>query len=161
MDNDLMHMSAIKINLRETGRFKPLFLDYVEGKNRLSEFYGLRPQLKQFKRQIGEKQVPLEGRKILTDVLLNLVGFVESEMVRTIKAIKGIEKRLRKAAEEREKTGLRQLDQILERIFPGGDLQERRVNFLDFWLNDQDFLDKISRPMKPLDFVFHILPDDE
>ncbi len=91
----------------------------------------------------------------------SLEGFVAAEMTRSIKAIRGIEKRLRKAAEKKENTGLRQLDQILERLFPGGELQERKINFLNFWWNDQKFLTKIMHVMKPVDFVFHILLDDE
>lgn len=91
----------------------------------------------------------------------SLEGYIGAEMAKAIKSLDHVEKRLRKAAEKKEETGLRQLDQLLERIFPNGSLQERTINFLNFWLNDPDFLDKIQDAMKPFDFDFHILADDE
>ena len=91
----------------------------------------------------------------------SLKGFVEAEKARSLKSLGNIEKRLRKAAEQKEETGLKQLDRILERVFPEGNLQERKINFLNFWINDPMFTDQIRQAMNPFDFKFHMLTDDE
>ncbi len=48
---------------------------------------------------------------------------------------------------------------MLEVLFPANSLQERRDNFLNFYLEDHEFIDKIVETLDPFDYRFHILLD--
>jgi len=63
-------MKVEKINLEETGSFSPLFLDYIQGKSSLKEFYHLKPDIDQFEKQIAIKGLAKEKREILHKVLI-------------------------------------------------------------------------------------------
>ena len=91
----------------------------------------------------------------------SLKGFAGAEMSKVLKSLDNIEKRMQKAEEKKQETGLKQLEQLEERLFPDSNLQERTDNFLSFWLNDLSFLSKLQQALEPLDFHFYILFDDE
>lgn len=50
---------------------------------------------------------------------------------------------------------------LKSKLFPNGSLQERSDNFLNFYLNDNTFLEKLLGTFDPLDFSFNILTDEE
>ena len=82
---------------------------------------------------------------------------VESEKVKNATALDHLEKRIKKAEEKKFETSLAQLHGLKEKLFPGGGLQERSDNFLNFYLNDPEFICKISQHFDPLDFKFNIV----
>jgi uncharacterized protein YllA (UPF0747 family) len=82
---------------------------------------------------------------------------VESEKVKNATALDHLEKRIKKAEEKKFETSLAQLHGLKEKLFPGGGLQERSDNFLNFYLNDPEFISKISQHFDPLDFKFNIV----
>jgi bacillithiol biosynthesis cysteine-adding enzyme BshC len=86
-----------------------------------------------------------------------LEGFIAAEQQKALKAIDQIEKRLRKAEEKNQETGLRQLQGLKEKLFPNGTPQERVENFLNFYLNDPQFIDKVLLAFDPFDFRMNIL----
>jgi uncharacterized protein YllA (UPF0747 family) len=65
----------------------------------------------------------------------SLEGFVMSEYKKTEKGIVNIQKRLKRSEEQKEEVKLNQLKDVLEKLFPGGQLQEREDNFLNFYIN--------------------------
>jgi bacillithiol biosynthesis cysteine-adding enzyme BshC len=88
-----------------------------------------------------------------------LEGFIGAEAQKTLKSLENIEKRLRKAQETKAETELKQLSQLKERLFPQGGLQERWDNFLNFYLNQSDFLATLHRGLNPFAFQMHIFTE--
>lgn len=91
----------------------------------------------------------------------SLEGFVGAEASKSQKSLENIEKRIKKSEEKRQETTLKQVDSLKEKLFPHNSLQERKDNFLNFYINDPEFIHKLSRNLEPFDFRFHILSYDE
>ncbi len=64
-----LKMKIEKMKLGDTGKFSPLFLDYLEQKPDLSQFYGRFPNTDNFKSALEEKQFSAENRVVLAKVL--------------------------------------------------------------------------------------------
>jgi bacillithiol biosynthesis cysteine-adding enzyme BshC len=90
----------------------------------------------------------------------SLEGFVQSEKVKVMKSLENIEKRLKKSEEQKQSVELNQIESLKEKLFPGGNLQERTDNYLNFALNNSTFLENIKKLLDPFDLRFHILTDD-
>ncbi len=90
----------------------------------------------------------------------SLEGFVGAEAAKSQKSLDNIEKRIKKSEERRHETTLKQVDSLKDKLFPDNSLQERKDNFLNFYINDPEFIDKLSNKLEPFDFRFHILTYD-
>jgi bacillithiol biosynthesis cysteine-adding enzyme BshC len=86
-----------------------------------------------------------------------LKGSVEAEKTKTTNALENLEKRIKKAEERNQETSVSQLLALKNKLFPDGGLQERKENFLNFYLNDKSFLDKLLENLDPLDYHFNII----
>jgi bacillithiol biosynthesis cysteine-adding enzyme BshC len=82
---------------------------------------------------------------------------VDAENAKFSNALENLEKKLKKAEERHFETSVTQLLNLREKLFPGGGLQERKENLLNFYLNDPQFLEKLLNAFDPLDFRFNIL----
>ncbi len=91
----------------------------------------------------------------------SLTGFIGAEEKKAIKSLQNIEKRLKKAEEQKQDVALRQIEGLQEKLFPGGSLQERTDNFLNFYINDHSFIQKLYEGMDPLNFQFYIFQENE
>ena len=90
-----------------------------------------------------------------------LEGWVGAESTKATKVIENIEKRLKKAEENKHATALRQLESLQERLFPNGSLQERSDNFLNFFLNNPAFIEQLISVFEPFSFRFHVLIEQD
>jgi bacillithiol biosynthesis cysteine-adding enzyme BshC len=88
-----------------------------------------------------------------------LEGFVQAERQKLLKSIDNIDKRLKKAEEKNQETEINQLLNLKAKLFPDGGLQERSDNYLNFALNNDQFIQNISSVFDPFDFQFHILTE--
>lgn len=86
-----------------------------------------------------------------------LKGAIEAEKVKTVKGLGNLEARLKKAEERKFDTSIQQLLTVKDKLFPGGSQQERKDNFLNYALNDPQFLDKLFAAFDPLDFRFNVI----
>lgn len=86
---------------------------------------------------------------------------VLAELQKSIKILEELEKRLKKAEERKNETVITQLLSVKEKLFPGGSLQERSDNFLSFYLNDTNFINKIKRAFDPFNYSFYLLSENE
>lgn len=77
---------------------------------------------------------------------------VLAETKRFANAVARLEKKMRRAEERNQETGVRQLLAVKNELFPNGGLQERFENFLTFYLNDRLFLQKMLAAFNPLDY---------
>lgn len=96
-------------------------------------------------------------RQKVLEVDGSLKGFVGAEENKALKSLENIEKRTKKAEERRHETSLRQLDHVYDKLFPNGKLQERSDNFMNFWLNDPGFIDRLLDAFEAFDYRFTIL----
>lgn len=90
----------------------------------------------------------------------SLKASVEAESKKITKQLGGIEKRVKKSQEAKHQNELTQLMSIKEKLFPNGGLQERQENFLNFYINDAAFIDKLYAAFEPFDYKFHVIIDD-
>ncbi len=90
-----------------------------------------------------------------------LEGFVISEYKKAEKSVEHIEKRIKRAEEQKHEVAINQVMGILDKLFPEGNLQERTDNILNFFINDSEIILKLSEALDPLDFRFNVLLQDE
>ncbi len=77
---------------------------------------------------------------------------VLAETKRFANAVARLEKKMRRAEERNQETGVRQLLAVKEELFPNGGLQERTENFLTFQLTEPAFLQKMKQQFNPFDY---------
>jgi len=90
----------------------------------------------------------------------SLAGFVMSEYKKTEKSVDNIQKRLKRAEEQKEDVKLNQLKGILEKLFPDGNPQEREDNLLNFYINNPNFIDELIDQLDPFKLKYNILTDN-
>lgn len=81
---------------------------------------------------------------------------VLAETKRFANAVVRLQKKMRRAEERNQETGLRQLMAVKDELFPNGGPQERTENYLTFALNDASFLSKMQAAFDPFDFRMYI-----
>lgn len=86
-----------------------------------------------------------------------LVATVAAESKNAAKSLEQIERKIRKAEERNQETSLNQLFNLKAKLFPNGNLQERRDNLLTFYLQDPHFLDRLFEFFDPFEFKFLVL----
>ncbi|AWW31060.1 bacillithiol biosynthesis cysteine-adding enzyme BshC [Echinicola strongylocentroti] len=84
----------------------------------------------------------------------------EAAKVRALKVLEHFGNKLRQGEERKMDVALRRLKEVKEILFPGGTPQERKVNFLEFYLADEQFIDGLYAHFDPLDFNYMILEQD-
>lgn len=84
-------------------------------------------------------------------------GAVEAEKAKIITSLENLEKRIKKAEERNQETAVTQLLGLKQKLFPDGGLQERKENFLNFYLNDKEFINKLLEAFDPIDYSFNII----
>jgi len=137
-----------------------LFLDENALKRKFVEQSIALPVETTEERKLIEQAFELLVKKAL-ELDKTLEGFVGAEKQKTLNSLENIAKRLKKAEEKSQETGINQLLNLKSKLFPDGDLQERVDNFLNFYLNDPQFLELLLETFDPLDFRFQIFADNE
>ncbi|GAB3895491.1 bacillithiol biosynthesis cysteine-adding enzyme BshC [Larkinella knui] len=89
----------------------------------------------------------------------SLEGAVLAEKTRLMHTIDHLEKRLKKTEEKNYETVLNQLMTLKNKLFPNGGIQERTENYLNFQLNDPQFIQKLLGIFDPLDSRMLVLKD--
>lgn len=87
----------------------------------------------------------------------SLKGFIGAEHAKAVKSLENIEKRLKKSEERKHETALNQLAALKQKLFPDGGLQERHDNFLNFYVNDPNFINTLLDTLDPFDMQMHVL----
>jgi bacillithiol biosynthesis cysteine-adding enzyme BshC len=86
--------------------------------------------------------------------------YVEANSKKVGDRLEHIEKKIFKAEKRLHADKLGQIEAIKDILFPGGSLQERTDNFLNFFQQDPDFIKKITTCFNPFDFQFNVLSYD-
>ncbi|UXX79643.1 bacillithiol biosynthesis cysteine-adding enzyme BshC [Reichenbachiella carrageenanivorans] len=87
----------------------------------------------------------------------SLKGFIAAEHAKAAKGLENIAKRLKKSEEQKHETALNQIQGIKDKLFPDGGLQERHDNFLNFYINNPDFVKEILASLDAFDLRMHII----
>ena len=116
-------------------------LSLSEEKKALAEVY----------QQVEEKVLAVDG---------SLKGFIGSESSKAFKSLDNIEKRLKKAEEQKQETVVGQLESLKEKLFPDGGLQERQENLLNYHINNPHFIDELLDKFDPFDLRFNVLAEE-
>ena len=110
------------------------------------------------KHEISEMELLFNAISLkATAIDVTLKSVVEAEKAKQTNALENLEKRIKKAEERNFETAITQLLNLKEKIFPGGILQERKENFLNFYLNDPSFIKILLQEFDPLDFQMNII----
>ena len=76
---------------------------------------------------------------------------------KTIKEIDALEKRLIREEKKKYQKSFDELNKILSKVFPDNILQERKENFLNYYLSDKNFIETLIKTLDPLKFYFNII----
>lgn len=82
---------------------------------------------------------------------------VAAETQRAIKSLEKIEHKMLRSEKRFQSDKLQQVEAVKDALFPGGSLQERTDNFLNFYLQDPQFIQKLLKHFNPFDFRFTVL----
>lgn len=88
---------------------------------------------------------------------ITLEKLVGAEKKRAENSIEKIEKKLLKAEKRNQEVLVNRISAIKENLFPGGSPQERKDNFLNFYLSDPAFIQNCLENLDAFDFQFHLI----
>ncbi len=82
---------------------------------------------------------------------------VSAETHRALKSLEKIEQKLLRSEKRFQADKLRQVEAVKDALFPNGSLQERTDNFLNFYHQDPEFIQKLLNHFDAFDFRFNVL----
>jgi uncharacterized protein YllA (UPF0747 family) len=85
---------------------------------------------------------------------------VSAEATRALHSLEKIEKKMLKAEKKLHADRLRQIKEVKDALFPGGSLQERVDNFLNFQQKDPDFIPRLISILDPFAIQFNVITYD-
>ena len=100
-------------------------------------------------------------REKATEVDKTLNGYVGAEESKTLKSLENIEKRIKKSEERNQEVAIKQIENVKGKLFPNGNLQERHDNFLNFYVNNPDFINQLLDSFDPFSYTFHVMKEAE
>jgi bacillithiol biosynthesis cysteine-adding enzyme BshC len=84
-----------------------------------------------------------------------------AENVKILKSVSQMESRLRRAEKQKHEISLNKLRKLKKKLFPGSSLQERKDNFIPYYLKyGPEYLDILLTHLDPLNKKFVILSED-
>ena len=86
-----------------------------------------------------------------------LMQHLEGLMAIAKKKVANAEKKLIRAEKRKHSNKKRQILDVRNVVFPKGTLQERRVNFLDFYLEDPQFIQKLLNTFDAFDHQMYLI----
>lgn len=87
----------------------------------------------------------------------SFLGAVKAQEVKQLRGLEKLEARLLKAQKRKLEDEVKRITQLQNELFPNKSLQERQVNFSEFYLDFGDeLLEVLKQDLKPLDLEFNI-----
>lgn len=136
-----------------------LFADFISWKKK----YILDNSSLDLSLQMEKDQINTVIDRLKSDVEkieLTLSQSAESMRVRIEKIIDHFSKKIRKAEERNHDISIKKMEAIKSALFPKGIPQERIVNLLQFYLEDENFIQNLYDIFDPLDFSYIIMEPD-
>ncbi|SIT90147.1 bacillithiol biosynthesis cysteine-adding enzyme BshC [Pontibacter indicus] len=136
-----------------------LFQDYQELKKKLSS-------------QLHEADINLETQRealaqafkqveeLAAGIDPTLVKAVGAEQQKAANSLHMLEKKLSKARDSKHEQTFKQLENLKDKLFPNGSLQERQDNLLSYQTNHPNLILALVEAFDPLEFKFTILEEE-
>lgn len=86
-----------------------------------------------------------------------LIQHIEALMTTFLSKIEKAEKKLIRAEKRKHQEKRDQILAVKEALFPGGTLQERKDNFLNFYLKDPHFIEKLLDELDPFNYEMYLI----
>ncbi len=158
---------ALVISKAHSRRMRKISLNYrdlfMETQSLISKFLEANAehslQLKQEKKVMEEVFASIKHKAMAVDK--SLEGFIGAEINEIDKILIVIEKRLKKSEEKNQATAVKQIETLKEKLFPGNSLQERKDNFLNFYINNLKFIEEVTSQLAPFDYRFNVLIEED
>ncbi|MBO3699222.1 bacillithiol biosynthesis cysteine-adding enzyme BshC [Roseivirga sp. E12] len=103
----------------------------------------------------------LEAKEQATAVDATLEKLVLAELRKSEKSLEKIEHKILKAERSNQEVLVNRIYALKEALFPGGSPQERKDNFLNFYMNNPNFIDSCMEAFDPFDYRFHMIQVNE
>jgi bacillithiol biosynthesis cysteine-adding enzyme BshC len=88
----------------------------------------------------------------------SFIGAVKAQETKQLKGLDTLEKRLLKAEKRMHSDKLERILELQNKLFPNHSLQERKVNFSEFYLEyGTDLIDDLFKKLKPLEQEFKVV----
>mgnify|MGYP005846084703 FL=1 len=88
----------------------------------------------------------------------SFLGAVKAQEVKQIKGLENLEKRLLKAEKRVHQEQLNRIIFLQNELFPNQSLQERKVNFSEFYVDfGEELIEKLLHQLKPLETEFQVV----
>ena len=136
-------------------------LDLFKNSIELNKFYVTKLSknnldLTNLKEAINKNFIKLYKLSIKTDK--SFLGALKAQESKQIKGLNNLEKRLYKAEKQKQKDKLNRLGLIKEELFPNNSLQEREINFSEFYQNHGDkLMDCLFKNISPFNNKFLVI----
>lgn len=162
----MLRNSGLYINRGNASRMHKLglqpqemFMEYQELKKHLSD-------------QLHEEEINLEAQRkavaaafaeveeLAAEVDPTLVKAVGAEAQKAYNSLQMLEKKISKARDSKHEQTFKQLENLKEKLFPNGSLQERHDNLLTYKTNNADFIPALIEAFDPFEFKFTILEEE-
>ena len=136
-----------------------MFMDYPDLKKYLSD-------------QLHEEEISLEAQrntvaaafaeveKLAKEIDPTLEKTVGAEAQKAHNALQMLEKKISKARDSKHEQTFKQLENLKDKLFPNGTLQERYDNMLTYKTNNPDFIPALVDAFDPFDLKFTILVEE-
>lgn len=136
-----------------------LFQDYQELKKKLSS------QLHEADINLEEQREALaqafkQVEELAAGIDPTLVKAVAAEQQKAANSLHMLEKKLSKARDSKHEQTFKQLENLKDKLFPNGSLQERQDNLLSYQTNHPNFIPALVEAFDPLEFKFTILEEE-
>lgn len=138
------------LNLQDLFSEKQLLLNKVAKQSSLNPLT-LEKQRAEFESLMSS----IRAQALATDP--TLARMTDAELHRIKQATERIEHKMLRAEKRKGSDSLRQAETLKDKLFPGGGLQERIDNLLNFYQTDHQFIDHLSEAFDPFDFRFIVL----
>ena len=79
-----------------------------------------------------QKELSAEINRLVLSIEPSMSGYASAEDSRLGKQLEGLKAKLIKTSKSKHESSLKTIDQIIDKLFPGGGLQERIANFFSF-----------------------------
>ena len=141
-----------KLNIRLVDLFQEKSkLEKLVLKNQSKKIFELKNEKIKIAKEIDN--ILIKSEKIEKSMKGKILAFKK----KTISEINSIEKRIIKEEKKNHKKSLDELNKIYYKLFPNNKLQERKENFLNYHLSDNDFIENLVNNLNPLEFDFNII----
>ncbi|MDD3458982.1 MAG: bacillithiol biosynthesis cysteine-adding enzyme BshC [Weeksellaceae bacterium] len=159
----IVRNSVLILTHRQRKKLEKLSIDYSELFRPLHEIIN-RNVLMNTETEIGfqeyENQLNNIFEEIAKEAVKTDVTFSKMVAAQHKKQMKGMHqliKRLGRAERRRQAERVKKIETLYDELFPQNTLQERIVNFSEFYLeHGKDFIEKLVDEIKPIDFCFTI-----